>query len=150
MHTNTEKITKEFCQGKTLSFKPKTEAEAVFIQRQLLGFGYRWVNSGHTIIEPKECLKNIRLKNGILYTDPADKGDLLCSSDQFQEKFDPNDPKNLSGDTLVQETFNRLSGRIETLETKIDALTSTMNEILAELRPKRLDKPTPRTPKGGL
>ncbi|MBI3440514.1 MAG: hypothetical protein HY052_01710 [Proteobacteria bacterium] len=92
MQTNSEKITKEFCQGKILLFYPTTAAETVSIQKKIFAMGCTW--GGHGASTDIDCLsecmsKGMVLNDGKLYYNPDDRSQnigLLCTGDQFGEE----------------------------------------------------------------
>lgn len=133
MQENTQKITKEFCQGKVLLFYPRTAEESVFIQRKVFEMGYKWAdNTVEITLVEKSLLTGMALdRAGRLWVSPNTEHRTtgwLCTSNQFNEDY-------LSPDqTFILEQFNKLAARLDRLETKIDA-------IYDELRPQMIQKP---------
>ena len=136
MRINTEKITPEFCKGKTLLFYPQTEEEAAFIQRRIFALGFKWSANRVEVQETAGCVqKGMVLEDTTLYFNPTsenrEKG-FLCTSAQFDEVF-------VSFEQKVLEQFNKLSARIEEITQRVDA-------IYKELQPAKLDKQVLKKP----
>jgi hypothetical protein len=98
MQVNHEKITREFCEGKTLLFYPKNRDEVVAIQERLHEMGFQWPDKypkDHVFDAPafiKPCVESgmIALKNGIIiYNDDRSNqwNGLLCTADQLKDNF---------------------------------------------------------------
>jgi len=139
MKRNTEKITRNFCQGKTLIFYPVTEEEAEFIQRKLFAMGFSWESDAliNGIGHGGSCVKyGMKLEEGKLatYPQPKDKkAGFLCTSDQFDEKFK-------TDQELLMEQFNKLSAGQKEISKKLDELIKRVDAVYEEIKPKRLDK----------
>lgn len=138
MNTNNEKITKEFCEGKTLIFQPKTEDEAAFIQRTFFAMGFKWIRDcGTKVGWLSECvLKGMALNQEGLCFSVSDDGKergLLCAASQFDEIY-------MSPETtFLLAQFNKLAARIEEIATDVA-------EIKKQLQPEKLDKPVFKKP----
>jgi hypothetical protein len=137
MKANKEKITREFCRGKTLLFFPTSTEEAAFIQRKLFDMGFKWCKEfGTRISFEKDCVSSGMTldEKGSLWTDSLpkhkEKG-LVCTSSQFDKSY-------ISPEDLMLEQFNKLSARIDAISQKVDA-------IYDEVMPHTLNKP--RLPK---
>ena len=138
MKPNDQKITREFCKGRTLIFYPRTEEEAGFIQRRLFELGCGWCNDRAVVQNVKDCVSHgIFLDAGKIYYDggntAAGRNALLCTSAQFDENYLP--PEQV----FIWEQFNQLAARIEEINKKVDA-------IYKELQPAKLDKQVLKKP----
>ncbi len=145
MRANNEKITHTLCQAHELVFYPKSIDEAVFIQRQFLGMGYRWSRDdnhnplGFSIFKEQKCVDNgMLLKDGkmflLTYQSPGSNS-LICTSDQFAADYASPDR------AFMLEQFNKLAARIEEIGAKVDT-------IYKEIHPVKLDKPGLKNPNG--
>ena len=127
MIENTQKITREFCQGKRLLFFPRTEDEAICIQRKFFALGYKWADGDGAVKRAELCVKKgMVLNDGQLYDSPGSESlqkGFLCTADQFDDAYK-------TDRELLLDLFNRLA-----------AIEKQQAEILAELRPQQLDKP---------
>ena len=138
MKPNDQKITREFCKGKTLIFYPQTQEEAAFIQRRIFALGFKWPSGSTEVGKLADCVSHGILLNAgsVLYHSPAstnlDVG-LLCTSAQFDENHLP--PEQV----FIREQFNKLAARIE-------EIAKDVAEIKKELQPARLDKPLLKNP----
>lgn len=131
MQENREKITKDFCRGKILLFFPKTENEAAFIQRQIFSLGFKWCREYGTEVSflDRCVVSGMELDDGVLYTGPSESDrnrGVLCNSAQFDDSY----VAPLTDREMLMAIFNRLA-----------AVEKQQAEILAELRPKILQKP---------
>lgn len=140
---NTEKLTPEFCRKRRLVFLPKTPEEAVFVQRKLFEMGFSWSGGSVSVGCVNDCLMRgmVLDDDGHLYYAPGNKG-LLCTSDQFDEPFDPRDIRNsvTPTDQILKEMFNRLSAQNE-------RIIELLEKIRDDLRPPqdiKLPSSTPR------
>ena len=142
MKPNDQKITREFCKGRTLIFYPRTEEEAGFIQRRLFELGCVWCNDRAVVQNVKDCVSHgIFLDAGKIYYDggntAAGRNALLCTSAQFDQgaapELTPEEQKSL------REEFNALAALVKDMAKKVDALYD-------EVMPKKLDKPTLKGP----
>src|SRR5438309_1843128 len=136
MIENHEKITKEFCKEKRLVFNPKTVQEAELIQQQIFQMGYSWGNPQLVgVTNTTECIsRSMLLDDGKLYTASRsylNETDLLCTSDQFADKY-------RSDRELMLEIFNRLAD-----------LSKKMDAVYEEVMPKVLKKTVPVLGKRG-
>jgi hypothetical protein len=118
---NDQKITKELCAGKILIFCPKTEDEAIFINRQMGELGL--LKQTNPLKEPARCVTvGFVLKDSELHYFDAGlhHTGFVCTKDQFDKNY-------ISPETaFIMEQFNKLSA-------KVDA-------IYEELKPAKLDK----------
>jgi hypothetical protein len=136
---NTEQITAEFCVGKALIFFPQSEEESEFIQRKIFALGYSWPNRKENVdlgVHGSFALvltdyKRSRPTLLAIYRYEArhEKNVLLCTSDQFGEKY----MSEYDFRASMTEKFNQMAERIE-------ALTQTVAALQRELQPKVLDK----------
>ena len=131
MEKNTQTITAELCQSGRLVFYPKTEAEAIFIQKKLFERGCGWGNHGASVSYITECVNNgILVEKGRVYHTPdANSRNRLCDLSQFGEEFDPG--KYLPPDqSFMLDQFNklaaRLAARVEEIGQKVDHLHENM------------------------
>lgn len=133
MHLNQEKITKEFCQGRTLIFRPKTVEEAEKIQRRLFGMGYRWRMSGDQVIMQEDCVeKGLTLRdNGHIHLGVSDddmqKG-FLCTLEQF-DKADLAANLKLLEDPTLRTIFNYFNNEIAGLRAEVEELKKEVSDI---------------------
>lgn len=124
---NTEKITREFCQGNRLLFFPRKDDDAICIQQKFFAMGYKWGDGDGSVGNVALCVeKGMVLSEGKFYTSPNSESlqrGFLCTVDQFDDTYK-------TDRELLLELFNRLA-----------AIEKQQAEILAELRPQQLDKP---------
>jgi hypothetical protein len=131
-----EKITKNFCKNRILLFYPQTEAEAAFVQQNLLDMGFTWGERGAsnaTAFLRESVKEGLTLKeNGLLYYAPSEltkaKG-IICTSAEFDPPFDKTILEHQSERELIMTLFN-----------KISALSDEVAAIKAEIMPKHLNK----------
>jgi hypothetical protein len=135
MKANSEKITRDFCRGKKLAFFPETRDEAVFIQKTVFSFGFKWRDGDTHVAEIENSVaKGIGLSDGTMhyFKDAPDLGGyLICRATQLDENYLPPEQMRLI------EVFSRLMARIDGLEAKIDRISK-------EISPREIDKPLPR------
>jgi hypothetical protein len=130
------KLTKDFCNNKILLFYPQTEAEAAFVQQNLLDMGFTWGERGaskSTAFLRESVRDGLTLKeNGLLYYAPSEltraKG-MICTSAEFDPPFDRCILEHQSERELIMTLFN-----------KISALSDEVAAIKSEIMPKHLSK----------
>ena len=140
MQVNDQKITKEFCKGKTLIFFPRSFDEAVFIQRQIFKMGFKWGKGSYDFEDSSTTVidSDARLLEGLLLEKNKEalfarpdteelRSGVLCDPAQLDETYLPPQQQ-------VMEQFNKLSDRVEQVAAMVD-------ELRAEMSPKKLDKP---------
>jgi hypothetical protein len=135
MEIHMEKITEEFCKGKTLLFYPKTKAEVEFILDRAFEMGTYWINSGK-VTTPRDIETAIEgglnIKGGKIYTNQTsdDKANgIVCTGEQFDYIIDENNPAAMSDRQLLMTLFN-----------KVTVLSEQVTYLTAEIAPKHLQK----------
>ncbi len=146
MIKNERRITKEFCQGRTILFYPATPGEAEFIQRKVFAMGFSWAdkNMRNTIGYGDACTRYgmtlIDGKLGLFPDKKASKIGLVCASNQFDEEYRPDME-------LLKEQFAQFAARQEEMSRKLDELIGKVDDLYEEVKPKALDKPVIGRPK---
>lgn len=147
-----DKITKEYCAGKTILFHPKSKEEVTFIHRKLSEIGIRSVPIASQF--EKFLQFGMYAQEGKLYfctSHEPPRNAVFCTSEQFDPSFIDHQVdtvgNGLAGsdmswsekDTMLfmfktmLQNFNQLSARLDTLSEDV-AL------IKAEVLPKHLGK----------
>lgn len=124
MYVNTEKITQEFCRGRTLVFRPASVEEARKIQARLFALGFGWRRGGKKILMEKDCVEGgLTLSDdGCIYfgvNDEAQQKGFLCTLAQFN--------KPLAGDDLLK-AYNLLSKEVTGLRNRVKELESALKK----------------------
>lgn len=144
-----EKITKEFCKGKTLLFHPESEAEAEFIQQSLFRMGFCWDSGKIFPLNLKQCCETgfiLWSEDNRLYTNfgpHARKTSVLCTSAQFDPPFAKTMVQlstNSDPMALILQEFNKMAERIDRLSAEVQDLNQKMDKLTAEIAPKHLLK----------
>jgi hypothetical protein len=144
-----QKITKEFCKGKTLLFHPETEAEAEFIQRSLFKMGFCWDTGKILPHNLKQCCETgliLWSEDNRIYTTfgaQTRKKSTVCTSAQFDPPFAQtvlqlstnSDPM-----ALILQEFNKMAGRFDQLSSEVTELRQEVAALHAEISPKHLLK----------
>lgn len=124
-------LTAKFCRSnKYLFFFPKTEEEAVEIQKRLFGMGFLWPKGGKEIHRPSDCIHNgILLDEGNLYSNvpaPCYAEGLLCAVHNLKKV---SDIELMNGDQLIRTVFNEMSRQIKELKTQVRKLEKKLDHV---------------------
>jgi hypothetical protein len=147
-----EKITKEYCAGKTVLFHPKSKEEATFIYRRLSELGIRSVPIASQF---EKFLKfGMYAQEGRLYfcsSHEPPKNAVFCTSEQFDPSFIDHQvdlvSNGLAGSNMSWSEkdamllmFGTMLKNFNQLSARIDTLTEDIALIKAEVLPKHLSK----------